>query len=164
MLKRFLLALTCAATLVQVQAQNAKLATDLPAILNFETEHAGTMPRGWGGGPPETIFVDHDVVHGGRSSARLDRNSRSPEMFSTITNSVPVDFGGKTIEWRGFVRTEDVSGFTGLWMREDADTGPVAFDNMQQRQISGTRNWTEYSVTSPPAIYKIPARSIGRNR
>src|SRR5262249_34518206 len=34
-------------------------------------------------------------------------------------------------------------------MREDADTGPVAFDNMQQRQINGTRNWTEYSVTLP---------------
>lgn len=149
MLKRFLLALTCTVMLVQVQAQNAKLAADLPAILNFETEHSGTMPRGWGGGPTETIFVDHDVVHGGRTSARLDRNSRSSEMFSTITNSVPVEFGGKTIEWRGFLRTEDVSGFTGLWMREDADTGPVAFDNMQQRQINGTRNWTEYSVTLP---------------
>src|SRR5262245_7383263 len=100
MLKRFLLALTCAATLVQVQAQNAKLATDLPAILNFETEHTGTMPRGWGGGPPETIFVDHDVVHGGRSSARLDRNSRSPEMFSTITKHIA---GSQC--WKSCIRT-----------------------------------------------------------
>src|SRR5262245_66687914 len=101
MLKRFLLALTCTVMLVQVQAQNAKLAADLPAILNFETEHSGTMPRGWGGGPTETISVDHDVVRGGRRSARLDHNRRRPEMSSTTTHSLPADSGQTTSERRG---------------------------------------------------------------
>ena len=34
-------------------------------------------------------------------------------------------------------------------MREDGAAGPVEFDNMQQRQVNGTRGWTEYSITLP---------------
>jgi aspartyl/asparaginyl-tRNA synthetase len=34
-------------------------------------------------------------------------------------------------------------------MREDGDAGSLAFDNMQQRQVKGTHDWTEYSITLP---------------
>src|SRR6476660_5851970 len=133
----------------QAQTPVARLGPELAAVLNFETDHVGKMPEGWGGGPPDTIAVDHKTVHGGRSSVRLARTASSVEQFSTITKSLPIDFQGSTVEWRGFLRTEDVSGFTGLWMREDGAAGPVEFDNMQQRQVNGTRGWTEYSITLP---------------
>ena len=131
------------------QSPNATAGPELGSVLNFEVEQAGTMPRGWGGGPPGTISIDEVIVHTGRRSARLERNTASPEMFSTITKAVPVDFGGTSVEWRGFLRTEDVGEFTGLWLREDGPAGAVAFDNMQQRQIKGTHGWTEYWITLP---------------
>jgi len=121
----------------------------LAAILSFETEHAGGSPGGWGGGPPGTIYVDGKVVHSGRWSARIERNTASPGGFSTITKSLPTDFAGTTIELRGFLRTEDVSDFVGLWMREDGDSPSVAFDNLQRRQLKGTTDWAEYSITLP---------------
>jgi C-terminal processing protease CtpA/Prc len=62
---------------------------------------------------------------------------------------VPVEFSGTTIEWRGFLRTENVSEFMGLWMRQDGDTPNLAFATMQPQQIKGTRDWTEYSITLP---------------
>ena len=60
-----------------------------------------------------------------------------------------MEFGGARIEWRGFLRSEGVSDYFGLWMREDGDTPGLAFDNMQQRQVKGTHDWTEYSITLP---------------
>jgi len=60
-----------------------------------------------------------------------------------------VDFSGARIELRGFLRTEDVSDFVGLWMREDGETPALAFDNMQDRKLKGTTAWTEYSISLP---------------
>jgi len=148
-MRRLLPALIFGAFAFQGQAQTANLDSELASVLSFETTHSGAMPQGWGGGPPETIFVDGEIVHGGKWAARLQRNSNSPNGFSTITKVIPLDFSGTNVEWRGFLRTEDVSDFTGLWMREDGDAGPLAFDNMQQRQVKGTHGWTEYSITLP---------------
>jgi C-terminal processing protease CtpA/Prc len=146
-MRHLLLALTCAALTVPGQAQNSNSRSELEAVLSFETEHIGTSPRGWGGGPVGTIFVDGQIVHSGRWSVRLERDATSPQGFSTLTKNIPLDFAGTRIEWRGFLRSEDVSGYLGLWMREDGDTTGLAFDNMQQRQVKGTHDWTEYSIT-----------------
>jgi len=64
---------------------------------------------------------------------------------------VPVDFAGEKIELVGWLRTENVVGYAGLWLREDGAAGVLAFDNMQQRQIDGTRDWTEYRIELPLA-------------
>jgi C-terminal processing protease CtpA/Prc len=148
-MRRFLLALMCLALTFRGQAQSADSGSELAAMLNFEADQSGVSPRGWGGGPSGTIFVDGKIVHGGRWSARLERDATSPNGFSTITKAIPMDFAGARIEWRGFLRIEGVSDFVGLWMREDGDTPSLAFDNMEQRQVKGTRDWTEYSITLP---------------
>jgi hypothetical protein len=158
-MRRLVLALLCAALTVAPpfhysagspgQAQNTNSRSELEAVLSFETDHSGNSPRGWGGGPPGTIFVDGEIVHGGRWSVRLERDAASPDAFSTLTKATPMDFAGTTLEWRGFLRSEGVSGYLGLWMREDGDTPGLAFDNMQQRQVKGTHDWTAYSITLP---------------
>ena len=73
----------------------------------------------------------------------------STNNFSSITIGIPVDFTGNRIEFRGFLKSEDVSDFFGLWMREDGNDSAVAFDNMQARQVKGTHDWTEYSISLP---------------
>src|SRR5262245_32459746 len=72
------------------QSPNAPAGPELASILNFEVAQAGTMPLGWGGGPPGTISIDEAIVHTGRRAARLERNAASPETFSTITKVLPV--------------------------------------------------------------------------
>ena len=141
--------LLCAALVAPSNAQESTLRTELEAALGFESSESGSSPRGWGGGPPGTIFVDSATAHTGRSSARLERTPTSPQMFTTITKNIPVEFGGKSIEWRGFLRSENVSDFFALWMREDGDTPNLAFATMQPRQLKGTTDWTEYSITLP---------------
>ena len=145
-----LAALLCAAAIAPGAAQNAAPGRELESTLTFETTHSGTMPSGWGGGPPGTIAVDGEIVHGGRWSARLERTATNAQAnFSTLTRSIPIEFSGNTIEWRGFLRIENVSEVMGLWMRQDGDTPNLAFATMQPRQIKGTHDWTEYSITFP---------------
>ena len=145
-----LAALLCAAAIAPGAAQNAAPGRELESTLTFETTHTGTTPSGWGGGPPSTIFVDGETVHCGRWAARLERtDGASGQPFSTLTKSIPMDFAGTTIEWRGFLRSENVSDFMGLWMRQDGDAPNLAFATMQPRQIKGTNDWTEYPITFP---------------
>ena len=121
----------------------------LETELAFEAAHSGTFPTGWTGGPAETVAIDSAIVHGGRWSARIERTAGSAEGFSSITKTIPMDFVGKTIELRGFLRTEDVSDFMGLWMRQDGSAPGLAFVSMQPQGIKGTNDWKEYSVTFP---------------
>src|SRR5262249_60810653 len=100
---------------------------------------------GWDGGPVETLFADSKGVHSGHWSARLERRADSPSNFSSLTKSIPIDFTGQTIEMRGCLRTEDVSGFAGRWMREDGDRRGIAVENMQNQRFNGPPHWKQYS-------------------
>ena len=112
-------------------------------------QQAPGPPLGWGGGPPGTTFADDKIVHSGKWAARIERDAASTQQFSTITVVLPIDFTGSKIEFRGFLKSEDVSDFFALWMREDGDSGPVAFESMQGRQIKGTHDWAEYFISVP---------------
>jgi hypothetical protein len=122
---------------------------EVPSVFTFEEEPAGRTPVGWDGGPANTISVDATVSHSGQKSLLLRRDSGSASSFSVISRKIPLTYSGNFLELRGFLRTENVSSFAGLWMREDEDGAVVAFDNMQGRSLRGTTDWFEYSIKLP---------------
>jgi hypothetical protein len=153
---KWLLTLVFAGSCLVSQAQNSQTdqganAPPLSQILNFEAEPKGTLPGGWYANPAETISADSEVVHGGRRSARIERNASSQGDFSALTYSIPIDFSGKTVELSGFIRSQDVSVFVGLWLREDGESPALQFDNMQNRHVRGTTPWTQYTISLPLA-------------
>src|ERR1041385_7587456 len=93
--------------------------TSLTKILGFENEHTGDTPGGWFANPSGTVFNDDKIIHSGKWSVRIERNAQSNCEFSVIGRPISWQFSGKNIEMRGFLRTEDVTGFAGLWMRQD---------------------------------------------
>lgn len=145
---RYLLALAGAAPLLCGQVNKPDRST-VASVLGFEAEPAGPAPGGWWGGPAGTLFAEESVVHGGRRALRIERGAASASTFSAVTLAIPMDFAGREIEMRGFLRTEAVAGFAGLWMREDGATPALAFENMHERHVSGTTEWTEYSIRLP---------------
>lgn len=148
MTKRFPTVAMCTLLCLTVSAV-ARAEEDLAKALSFETENTGGTLTGWGGGPPGTIFADDKVVHSGQWSVRLVRTPDSPSTFSTITRGMPVDFAGQEIELRGWLRTDNVSGMAGLWLRADGDAGTLGFDNMASQQLKGSHDWAQYSVAIP---------------
>src|SRR5262245_18230453 len=131
------------------QTPRTSIRPELDGLLDLEAEHGGVVPKNWGGGPPGTFAVDGQIVHGGRWAVRIDRKDSSEGTFTAVPKVIPIDFTGARLELRGFLRTEGISGYAGLWMREDGDGQTVEFDNMQSRQLNGTTEWTEYSITLP---------------
>ncbi len=122
---------------------------DFESILRFEGAGEGETLHGWGGGPAETIHFDSTIVHGGSGAARLERDADSPGGFTTITKRLEIDFSGQWIELRGFLRTEGVNRYAGLWLRQDGPSGELQFDNMHDQGLRGTTGWTEYTIRLP---------------
>jgi hypothetical protein len=124
---------------------------NIASIFGFENNtKAGVFPSGWGGNTNVGIVADNQVFHSGKYSARIDRTPSSTPSFYTITQSIPVDFGGKTIEWRGWIKLQSVSDYVALWAREDdAHGNTVQFATMQGQNVSGTADWKQYSITMP---------------
>jgi len=142
---RLLTLLACAAFLSHAQDRPG-----LADILGFEAPAVRTCPGGWSCNPPDAVATDNDVVHGGKWSVRIERQAGRSEPFSGVLKTLPIDFGGKTVELRGFIRTESVEGFSAFWMREDGLNGSVEFASMQDRDpVKGTTPWTEHAISLP---------------
>jgi erythromycin esterase-like protein len=73
--------------------------------------------------------------------------------FGVATATFPIkDSAGKKIRFSGYIKTEGVTnGFAGLWWRVDGPSGVLAFDNMQDRGVTGTTDWKRYEVELPVA-------------
>jgi hypothetical protein len=118
--------------------------------LGFEAHGPGGRPGGWSGGPAETLHRDSTVVHAGRYAARIERGPGMSEGFSALSRKIPITFTGDTLELRGWLRTEGVAGgYAGLWLREDGSGGVVGFDNMGDRGLVGSRDWTPCRIVLP---------------
>jgi hypothetical protein len=117
------------------------------------------MAQGWGQFGGQSSFragVDRSVGHGGTSSGHLTARSGAPEGFGTLSQIIRADdFRGKRVRFSAYVKTRGVSA-AGLWMRVDGNGGILAFDNMGNRVIGGTNDWTLVSV-----VLDVPKEAAG---
>ena len=71
--------------------------------------------------------------------------------FGFAVATLPVQAAaGKHILFTGYIKSEEISqGFAGLWMRVDGAQAakPLAFDNMQDRGVTGTTPWKRYEIS-----------------
>ena len=117
--------------------------------LGFEDQTSSTL-TGWWSNPPGSVFADDQTVHSGHWSVRLQRDAQSAGAYSVITRRIPVDFQGKGVELRGYLRLRDVSGFAGFWLREDDADGQMLYlENMASQQVKGTHDWANYNILLP---------------
>lgn len=131
-----------------------------PRNLDFEAgARRSDRPQHWsGGGRGYELAVDRTVVHDGAASGRV-RSTSDPDRgaFGTMTQCFgpPASFVGRRVRYSGYLRTENVTGGAGLWMRVDGpDQGrPIgrflAFDNMGDRPVTGSSEWQRYDIILP---------------
>jgi Peptidase family S41 len=123
--------------------------SSLAEILDFELGPSEGIPSGWLRGSPGATHVDSLVVHNGDFSCRLQRDYESDNSFSTLMHSIPVQRQGKVLTLKGFLKTEDVTEYAGLWLRLDSDEGTAGFDNMRNQDLNGTNDWAEFTIEMP---------------
>ena len=68
--------------------------------------------------------------------------------FGNIMKTIDAtSYQGKTVKMSGYIKSENVKDWAGLWMRVDFYSSKVlAFDNMQSRGIEGSKDWEKYEV------------------
>lgn len=90
------------------------------------------------------VALDDKVVFSGKYSASITSKPNAEGNFKAWTYAIPANYSGKKITLTGCLKTENVEGYAGLWLRIDPN---VAFNNMRDRSISGTNDWQKYSIT-----------------
>ena len=122
--------------------------------LGFE-EVADDFPLRWTGrtGLPFKVVTNTDSYDGVRSVTLRCVEAGCSRDFSAVTSHISATgLAGQTITLTGYLKTAEVkAGFAGLWLRVDGVGKELAFDNMQDRGVTGTTGWTEYSITLPVA-------------
>lgn len=95
--------------------------------------------------------LDKKTYHSGTQSALISHAKESASGFGTLMQNMdPDEYKGKRWRMSFWIKTDSVKGWAGGWMRVDGPDGnngrPLAFDNMQDRVIKGTTDWTQYSI------------------
>jgi hypothetical protein len=104
-------------------------------------QKAGSHPGDYDmGNDPSTAFT-------GTSSGFIRSNKPAPQGFGTYMQTIDAtDYRGKRVRLSSQVKTQGIEDWAGVWMRVDSSTGPIAFDNMQDRAIKGTADWTNHVI------------------
>jgi hypothetical protein len=111
-------------------------------------------PAGWKatGLTPQyyEMFADSTVRYGGKAGASLKaKESAAKKSWSTLGQGIePDEYRGKRVRLSGYLKSAD-AGWAAFWLRIDAptfDAVPLAFDNMDDRQVKGTTDWKKYEL------------------
>jgi hypothetical protein len=91
--------------------------------------------------------IDPGFAVNGKYGGYIKSNISNPQGSSTFYQMIAAtNFRGKRMRFSAAVMSENVKKQASLWMRVDSRENALAFDNMQNRPIKGTRAWTRYSV------------------
>jgi AraC-like DNA-binding protein len=93
--------------------------------------------------------IDREVFHKGKASGFLKSVTvQSNGEFATMMQEFKAEkYLGKRLKLSGFIKSKDVDGFCGFWMRVDDSLGDVLqFDNMGDRPITGDNEWNHYQI------------------
>ncbi|CAH1760385.1 12350_t:CDS:2 [Entrophospora sp. SA101] len=115
------------------------------------------LPDGWflAGSAPDNYLAGVDyTTYYGPTPARGGILVSGPNYkavaggFGTVMQAFnPTNLLGKRVQMSGFVKSTGVINWAGMWMRIDRLLEQAhAFDNMHNRSITGTTDWTEYKI------------------
>ena len=111
------------------------------------------LPSSWfkAGNKPNSYDMGIDKAAGqdGKNAATIKSIDKKIDGFGTLMQQCKPDkYIGKRVKMSGFVKTENVTTWAGLWLRVDqsGSNKPLSFDNMGDRPIKGTTDWTKYEI------------------
>ena len=119
--------------------------TDPKYNLGFEKQtNINALSDGWFMWGNFSLIID-TLSKSGTKSGKI--TSTDNGQFGSIAYKIPAKYIGKTIELEGYMKIKNVeNGFAGLLLRVDGNNQPLAFDNMQNQNIAGTKDWQKYSI------------------
>jgi len=118
------------------------------------------IPNGWfpaGSNPSEyEMSIDNSIFQNGKSCEYIKSISPKENEFGTLMQVISAEnYLGKRLQLSGYIKSKDIKGWSGIWMRIDGENNQqLGFDNMQGRVIKGTTDWKKYEI-----VLDIPSNS-----
>lgn len=122
------------------------------SIVAFAASPLGPLPAGWivAGLSPQLYQagIDHSQTVSGKGAKYIGSIASEGKSWGTLMQMFSAEkYLGKRVRLQARVKTKDISGWSGLWMRVDSKDGkPIAFYNSQDKPIKGSTDWTQRSV------------------
>ena len=90
---------------------------------------------------------DATVHHAdGRAIVLRSTGGASASAFGSYAQTLPADaYRGKRVRISGYLRSADATSAS-FWLRVDGPSGVQGFDNMSNRALTGTRDWTPFAI------------------
>lgn len=108
--------------------------SDIPVKWNYDTQRKDYHVR-----------LDNRVSKDGENSVSIESTPEKYAPYCSIFLTIPYSYEGSKITLSGYIKTENITdGYAGLWMRIDPEIG---FDNMDDRGLKGTNDWTKCEIT-----------------
>lgn len=103
---------------------------------------AGETPKSY------QIGLDHQQTISGKGAKFIRYVSGVENSWGTLMQAISADkFRGKRIRFQARVKTKDVDGWAGLWLRIDTQSRSLTpFYNSEDKPITGTTDWQLRSV------------------
>ncbi len=101
-----------------------------------------------GSDPADYEFARTGTTDDGAAVVRLSSATDFATGFGTMMQTIAAtNYVGNRVRLSGALKGDAVVGWAGLWLRVDGEQGRLlAFDNMGDRPICGTTDWTRYDV------------------
>jgi hypothetical protein len=125
------------------------------------------VPKGWSHYATKReefeAYVDASEKHSGTACATLRALVEDPAPFGNLMQCASAEtYAGKRLRMSAWVKSRIKDGRSQLWLRIDGDWksaagNPGCFDNMNDRPIIGSSEWTKYDlvVQLPPTSTNI---------
>lgn len=136
-----------------------KITAGVFLFATFLALYAFDLPINWhrAGSKPKSYQMGIDKGSGqdGKTAATIKSIDKKIEGFGTLMQTCGANkYLGKRVRMSGYIKSENVESWAGLWFRVDqvGSTVPLSFDNMYDRAVKGTTAWTKYEI-----VLDIPA-------
>jgi len=119
------------------------------------------IPKGWfiAGATPSDYEMGIDPGSGqaGGNAATIKSKKDKAKSWATLMQDFnPGKYLAKKIKMTAYMKTKDVKTKAAFWLRVDqsGSRSALAFDNMMNRPIKGTTDWTKYEI-----VLAVPAKA-----
>lgn len=115
--------------------------------------------KGWylTGRTPENYIIGVEDNRERGSKVAYLKSIKSGKGFGTIMqNFYPENYLGKRVRLSGYIKSNKVTDWAGMWFRVDGEKKKLlSFDNMQNRPITGNTDWKKYEI-----VLDVPQKSL----
>lgn len=140
--------------------QSLKMLLGMSVLMCFSSVAAVSDPfTGWGKAgyntdQYQTGFLEK-LKDSGRQLGFIKSLDPSKRGFGTLMRTAGIEqFKGKRIELVSYIKTSNAKS-AGAWFRVNGEKTTLAFDNMSDRRIHGTKDWQKVSL-----VLDIPVEAV----